>query len=232
MNQNGRSRITWALGIVLVACGLLFLLRNLIPGFRPFAMLWPFFVIIPGLLFFVGMVMGGPKAGPLAIPGSVITGTGLLLLYQSITNHWESWAYAWTLYLGFVGAGIAIHGAWSDDRRHIKPGFRLIGISLIAFVLFGAFFELLLNISDNLIGNLLWPGLVIAFGLYLLLRNTAGRRQLSDDGRAGARADQAAADAISRAKRRESGKKGKEPEFEPLSVDRPQADEPAPEEKR
>jgi hypothetical protein len=233
MNQNGRVRLNWALGILLVITGLLFLLRNFVPGFRPFVLMWPLLIVIPGLLFFVGMVMGGPKAGPLAIPGSIVTGTGLLLLYQNITDHWASWAYAWTLYLGFIGIGIAIHGAWSGERQHIKPGFRLVGISLAAFVMFGMFFELILNVSGpNLVGNLLWPGLLIAAGLYFLLRNAAGKRP-AGDGRAGARADQAAADSIARAKRkRKSKKEDEETGFEPLRMDEPQAEEPTPEEKR
>jgi hypothetical protein len=168
--NNTRNRGAAMLGWVLVGLGALFLVFQVI-GVRMIDFLWPFFIIIPGLLFFVGMVMGGKEASPLAIPGSVITGTGLLLFYQSITNHWESWAYAWTLYLGFVGAGIVIHGAWSNRNDTAQTGFRLIGISVILFLVFGTFFELLLNISgSNLMGNILWPGMFILVGLYLLLR--------------------------------------------------------------
>lgn len=88
-----QGRMSVLIGILLVGLGAMFLLGQLF-NINLISYLWPFFVIVPGLLFFVGMLLGGKQAGPLAIPGSIVTMTGLLLLYQSITGHWESWAYA------------------------------------------------------------------------------------------------------------------------------------------
>ncbi len=58
-------------GLVLVGLGVLFFLAQFF-DFGSVGFLWPFFVIIPGLLFFVGMVAGGPSAGRLAVPGSIL----------------------------------------------------------------------------------------------------------------------------------------------------------------
>ena len=168
--RNGGAAI---LGWMLIGLGALFLAFQVF-NIRLIDFLWPFFIIVPGLLFFVGMAMGRKSASPLAIPGSVITGTGLLLFYQNLTNHWESWAYAWTLYVGFVGVGIIIHGAVSDRNDAVKTGYRLIGISLAMFLAFGIFFELIINISNNPMGNVFWPGLLILAGLYMLLSRGKG----------------------------------------------------------
>ena len=35
-------------------------------------------------MFFIGMRAGGKSAGPLAIPGSVVTSVGLILLTQAV----------------------------------------------------------------------------------------------------------------------------------------------------
>jgi hypothetical protein len=99
---------------VLVALGTLFLLEQFF-DFQLGQWLWPLFIIIPGLLFFVGMLLGGKSAGPLAIPGSIVTTVGLLLLYQNTFNHFESWAYTWAL------MPVAVPGA-SSRRWSITGG--------------------------------------------------------------------------------------------------------------
>jgi hypothetical protein len=207
IEKNSRNRGAVVLGWALVGLGALFLVFQVL-GVSLISVFWPFFIIIPGLLFFVGMIMGGKSASPLAIPGSVITGTGLLLFYQAITGHWASWAYAWSLYPGFVGVGIIIHCAWSGRRESMSSGVRLIGISAVMFLILGAFFELFLNISgDNPMGNVMWPGLVILVGVFLLLR---GRKPSSPQ--PSGNGSQVTFEPIdmSRTSRRRSGKKAEE----------------------
>lgn len=170
-NSHGRS--TLLIGILLVGLGALFLLGQIL-RIDLWQFFWPFFVIVPGLLFFVGMVLGGKPAGPLAIPGSIVTMIGLLLLYQSITGHWESWAYAWALiFPTAVGIGLVINGAWSGIGCLVEVGWKWITAGALVFLIGGVFFELILNISRSLIGDVVWPGLLIALGLYLLLRRSA-----------------------------------------------------------
>jgi len=75
----------------------------------------PFIIIAIGALFFVAMYTGGKQTAGFAIPGSIIGGIGLVLLFQNITNHWESMSYFWTLIILFVGAGIYIMGWYGGD---------------------------------------------------------------------------------------------------------------------
>lgn len=170
-NLQGRTNLLF--GILLVGLGALFLLGQIF-GFNLAGYLWPFFIIVPGLLFFLGMVLGGKPAGPLAIPGSIVTTVGLLLLYQSITGHWESWAYAWTLiFPTSVGVGLTINGIWSDIPDLKETGSRWITAGVVIFLMGGIFFELILNVSGGLIGNILWPGMLILLGIYLLARRAS-----------------------------------------------------------
>lgn len=183
-NRNPQGRTNLLFGILLVGLGALFLLGQVF-GFNLAGFLWPFFIIVPGLLFFLGMVLGGKQAGPLAIPGSIVTTVGLLLLYQSISGHWESWAYAWTLiFPTSVGIGLTINGVWSDIPRLRQTGSRWITAGLIIFLVGGIFFELILNISGGFISNILWPALLILLGIFLLLRRASpgsGPRHDHDD---------------------------------------------------
>jgi hypothetical protein len=122
MNGDTKSQgARLGIGAVLVALGILFLLEQFF-DVRLGQWLWPLFIIIPGLLFFVGMVLGGKPAGPLAIPGSIVTTVGLLLFYQNTFNHFESWAYAWALMPVAVGIGLMINGIWSEQPALVHNG--------------------------------------------------------------------------------------------------------------
>jgi hypothetical protein len=129
------------------------------------------FIITPGLLLFAGMMAGGRQAAPLAIPGSIVTMTGLILLFDSVTGYWRSWAYAWTLiFPTAVGIGLAIYEmrAGSDNRRGASRTWLTVG--LFMFIALGAFFELIVFQGRG--AGLAWSILLIVTGLYLLFRRT------------------------------------------------------------
>ncbi len=179
---DGRVRNVGAavVGIGLVALGIFMLLGQWF-HLDFLGLLWPFFIIVPGLLFFVGMFALGKNGAPMAVPGSIVTMVGMILLYQNLTGHWASWAYAWALiFPTAVGLGIAISGLWSGDPKATKTGTTMAGIGVAVFVFFAIFFELLLNISgfrSGLLGQIFFPGLIILAGVALLfLALTRGRR--------------------------------------------------------
>ncbi len=165
--MSNRNQIA---GVVLVVIGLLFLFGRGLSGldFGQFA--WPFFVLIPGLLMLGTAFVGSRKNAHLAIPGSIITTIGLILLVFNITGYWQAWAYAWALIPAAVGAGNLIFGALTNDSLREQDGMRAIYVGLTMFAVFGAFFEFL--IWGGLGGTLRWllPLLLIGAGAYLLLR--------------------------------------------------------------
>jgi hypothetical protein len=77
-NPAGRTVI----GVILVALGVLFLLAQWF-GLNLWSAGWPIAIVGLGLLFFVAMSLGGKSAGSLAIPGSIVTMVGLILLFQN-----------------------------------------------------------------------------------------------------------------------------------------------------
>ncbi|HLE91153.1 MAG TPA: hypothetical protein VI753_08390, partial [Anaerolineales bacterium] len=115
--------------------------------------------------FFVLMFTGGKQAAAFAIPGSIVGGIGLVLLFQNITNHWESMSYFWTLIILSVGAGIYIMGLYGGDIKQKQSGLRVMKVGFILFIIFGAFFEMIFS-SFN---NILFPVLLILLGAYLVL---------------------------------------------------------------
>ncbi|HEY3473732.1 MAG TPA: hypothetical protein VGK56_03930, partial [Anaerolineales bacterium] len=104
-------------------------------------------------------------AAAFAIPGSIIGGIGLVLLFQNITDRWESMSYFWTLIILFVGTGIAIMGWYGGDENQKQSGWRVMKVGFILFIIFGAFFEMIFSSASGLV----FPVLLILLGGYLVL---------------------------------------------------------------
>ncbi len=161
MSERERNR---QVGMGLVGLGAFFLLTQIFS-----ISLWPFFVILPGVPFLYGALndKSGKNAG-LIFPGLIIAGTGLILLYQSWTGHWESWAYIWTLYPVFVGLGLQFEGERSNNRGNIETGKGMVRYGLMALAGLAFLFEFL--IFGGLSG-VLWPLVLMGGGYYLLRQN-------------------------------------------------------------
>jgi len=144
---------------------------------------WPFFVIAPGILIlFVALTARGAVGEGLAILGSIITVSGLILLYQNATDHFESWAYAWALvFPGAIGTGMILYGLVAARPGNVRAGTRLVGIGVVLFLLGAAFFEGVIGIGgyqfDRTMGVVV-GALIIALGALMLILNlvSSGRR--------------------------------------------------------
>jgi hypothetical protein len=157
--------------VVLIGLGLLFLLGQTL-RFDIFGFGWPFFVILPGLAFLYFAVRGDANAAPLAVPGAIVTGTGAILFYQNITGHWESWAYAWSLYPVFLGLALTFIGERARNPNTANVGRGFVRWGSIAFVALWAIFELAIFASNRAFGNYLLPLVLIGVGVWLLMRGS------------------------------------------------------------
>jgi hypothetical protein len=137
-------------------------------------LLWPLFILVPGLLMLAGAFGGGRTgAAALAIPGMIVTGTGALLFAQNLTGYWESWSYAWTLYGAFLGMGFMLMGQkFEDDSLH-RVGRGFVNVSLVMFTVFAFFFEIVIGISGRGPLNAL---ILIGLGLFLMTRGSLSQR--------------------------------------------------------
>jgi hypothetical protein len=163
--QSNRSNVGSLIGgAVLIGFGLLSLIPQLFRDLN-WAFLWPFIIIGAGALFFIAMFATGKGGAALAVPGSVIGGVGLVLLFQNITRRWESMSYFWTVIIMFVGLGIYLMGRYGEDEQQKKAGGRVMKVGFILFIIFGSIFEMIFSSF----GNLIFPILLILLGAYLVL---------------------------------------------------------------
>ncbi|HET9589648.1 MAG TPA: hypothetical protein VFO91_12755 [Anaerolineales bacterium] len=176
--QTNRSNIGALIGgTLLIAFGLLAMAGQVFRNVD-WGSLWPFIIVIFGGLFFVAMFAGGKQLAAFAIPGSIVGGIGLVLLFQNITGRWESMSYFWTLIILFVGVGIYLMGWYAGDANQKQAGWRVMKVGFVLFIIFGAFFEMIFS-SFN---NILFPVLLILLGAYLVLSRTGLFRTKKNEG--------------------------------------------------
>jgi hypothetical protein len=167
--SSQRNAGTLVVGTLLIVFGVLSLAGQFFRGGHFWGTFWPFIIIGLGAMFFVGMFAGGKSVSGLAIPASIITTIGLMLFYQNLTGHWESWSYGWTVIIISVGLGIFIMGAYGGDEGQRKSGLGLMRVGLILFILFGGFFELIFSAGERFgLRQLVFPVALILLGLYLV----------------------------------------------------------------
>lgn len=164
------------LGGLLVVLGLIFLAGEYLDvDIGQFG--WPFYVIGPGLALVV-LGLTQRNGSGLTIAGSVITIVGLLLFYQNVTDHWESWAYAWALVApGGSGVGMVLYGTRAGNAGMVRAGLWQCVVALGLFAAGFVFFEGMLGISGRRfpIPDWVMPAIVIVLGLFLLARGFTAR---------------------------------------------------------
>ena len=179
--------------ILLIGLGILFLVGQVfsinlweIVGFS-----WPVFVLIPGVIFLALAFTGDQKMAGFAFPGMITTGTGLILWYQNATDNWQSWAYVWTLYAVFIGLALMFVGWRTHNEKRISTGRHFVNIGVIGFLVFAAFFELLIFHANSALTGWMLPLALIVVGGYLLVSGRGGhlieKRKLDDFAFPGAR---------------------------------------------
>jgi hypothetical protein len=163
MNKQSRSQL--ALGVLLILFGAWFLLDRTIPAFGDFFApytQWPVnLLLIGGVLFILGLVLGSPG---MSVPAAIVAGIGGIFYYQDATGDYASWSYMWTLIPGFIGVGSILAGLLGDSTAHnLKRGLNLMVVSAVLFLVFSAFFG-----GWNLLGNYGPAVLLILLGLWVL----------------------------------------------------------------
>ena len=157
-----------AIGVI--GAGVVLLMSNLL-GFHLIDVLWPMFVIGPGVLMLIPAYQSTAahqsRASFLAVPGAMFATIGILLFAMNVTDHFEAWAYSWTLLVASVPAALMYIKRFEPTHRIHETGHKLIRTMFYLFMGFAVFFEII--IFENF--NPILPLGLIGFGVYLLMKN-------------------------------------------------------------
>lgn len=156
MNRGGKS--FW--GIILVALGVMMILNNL--RLFSFGWLWgfsaPVVLFVIAFFFIAGFLSKGPSSAGLLVPGGILAGIGVTLLFGS-TFHLM--AYVWPGFILAPALGLLLLYLFSNEH---SPGL-LVPIGVLVTVGTTCFLSVVLGMW-----HILWPGFILspAVGLFLL----------------------------------------------------------------
>lgn len=159
-----------------IAIGVALLISNLF-GFELITIFWPGFVLVPGLMLlwpaYNNTLDRQSPVAFLAVPGAIMIIVGALLFIMNLTNYFEAWAYSWPLVLASVAWGLMYMKRFEPEHRVHHNGYNFMRLMVLVAMGFAVFFELFIFGSVNP----LLPLGVIAFGVYLLVKERQGGKQ-------------------------------------------------------
>lgn len=163
--MDRKTRSSLGIGLLLVLIGGFFLAVQFLPNLGDWfwnIFDWPVYIIGVGACLLVfGLAVGAPG---MAVPACIVAGIGGILYYQNASGDWESWSYVWALIPGFTGVGGMLTALLGGRGiAGVRSNLTLVFISLVMFLVFGAFF------GASPLGAY-WPILLIALGVWMLIQ--------------------------------------------------------------
>lgn len=158
------SNFIFGLGLILF--GILLLFQNFGYIRINFSDIWPFFVILAGLGFWLGY-LGNRENYGLIMPGTILIVYGLMFLYCAVEG-WYTMQYVWPFFL--IGPGIGFFLMYllgKHDRDLLIPGTILTLLGLFFFMGRTGYFRY-------------WPVLLIILGIIILIRHQISKTKKED----------------------------------------------------
>jgi len=155
-------------GVTLLSIGVIALAGNVFLATKAWK-LWPVIIVLAGVGLTIPGFLGFAHRGfgAFFIPGVPVLTTGTILLYASLTNHWEVWAVAWTLEILGLALGFILAAIFMRVPGLAIPAF-VIGINGLMFV-----FCTVTGLWQS--WAILWPIEFLAVGLGLLVLGIANQ---------------------------------------------------------
>jgi hypothetical protein len=148
-------------GVTLLTVGVIALAGNVFLATKAWK-IWPVIIVLAGIGLTIPGFLGISRRGfgSFFIPGIPILTTGGILLYASLTNHWNVWAVTWPLEILGLALGFALAAIFMRVPALAIPAY-IIGINgaMLAFCAVTGLWQS---------WAILWPIEFLAVGLGLL----------------------------------------------------------------
>jgi len=142
-------------GLVLILIGIALTIEMFLPG------AWALIPIGFGVVFVVAA--GIHRVGGLAIPGTILSVVGGMLLWQSWSGWWSSWLYLWPLVPGALGAGFVLGNLLGMGGKKVRT------LGLVWMVEAGAAVAGLFYLKVFFPALFSWALIVVGLGAMLFL---------------------------------------------------------------
>jgi hypothetical protein len=157
-------------GVTLLTIGVIALAGNVFLATKAWK-LWPVMIVLAGVGLTIPGFLGISRRGygSFFIPGIPVLTTGGILLYASLTNHWNVWAVAWTLEILAFALGFALAAIFMRVPGLAIPAF-IVGINgaMLAFCAVTGLWQS---------WAIMWPIEFLSVGLGLLILGIANHSE-------------------------------------------------------
>ena len=158
--RKGQAALLIAAAI-LIMLGLLFLVENFLPSWMHITnLIWPAIFLAGGIWFLLSASSNHGKYWGLFMPGSILTGLGLVFLITSYLPF--TWSFLWPIILISIGVGFFLMMFFGRVFGLIIPAAILCSLGLVFFII-----SALASISP-VAWSLLWPLIIIFIGVAML----------------------------------------------------------------
>jgi hypothetical protein len=158
--RKGQAALLIAAAI-LIMLGLLFLVENFLPSWMHITnLIWPAIFLAGGIWFLLSASSNHGKYWGLFMPGSILTGLGLIFLITSYLPF--TWSFLWPIILISIGVGFFLMMFFGRVFGLIIPAAILCSLGLVFFII-----SALASISP-VAWSLLWPLIIIFIGVAML----------------------------------------------------------------
>ncbi|HOO74846.1 MAG: hypothetical protein H7A31_01675 [Thermotogae bacterium] len=161
MKRNGALKFVY--GIFLIAVGVLILLRNYL-NINIWDLLWPMFMVIPGLGFEIEYFSERKNPGVL-VPGGVLTFIGLFM-YVNVFTNFRYMDMLWPFFMLAPAIGLFQLYYFGTKEKGL-----LVPVSILSFL---TLIFLAVNFSTVEIGSLIIAAVLIIAGLFIMFRTIRG----------------------------------------------------------
>lgn len=170
-----KNSSNYVVGLFLVAFGLLWIIGNFIQQFSIWSLMWPTFILMPGLLLFSIWVnqRNNRQIWGMLIPATILISLAVLFyfnMFVTVIFHYGL-IWAWTSF-GYTGSvAVAFFICYLiTKRKGLLTVAQILGI-ITTFILITVWFLLFLFVvlPYGLAGKL-WPIILIFFGIILLVQ--------------------------------------------------------------
>ena len=162
-----RSKSSFYIGVLVISLGVITLFAQATRRLGLFGVpwgwraAWPLFVLWAGAAFLLPVAIWWERRREIAglvVPGTVLTTTGLILLFQNVTGLWGTWSFLWALEPIAVGLSLLMLYYLLDRPAGLLIAASIVGgVGLLMLLIFSGMF------------TFLGPLMIIVLGVLLVL---------------------------------------------------------------
>jgi hypothetical protein len=166
-------------GLLLVACGVVWLASNIFKLNIDFGLLWPGFLLVPGIILWFTYLVSRDKDSSwgVLIPANILFFLGVTFFINVFVSRFLDYGsiWAWTVFMYPGSVALAFWITWAFSNKKNALIIPAVILSAISFMLLCLMSFALLFTDQTEVTKYLWPLMLVCAGSFILTSPLWGR---------------------------------------------------------